>query len=340
MMDEKRKKDVERAIDVSYDEEMEKVNTELKKELFIALVGEVNAGKSTTINRILGKDVAKTNPRPGETISIDPYNYEGLEKIKLMDTPGLNDPDDENPKKTLAFIKQADLILFFTNAAGTVFSESEKRQFHDIAEQNENIIIVLNKIDAAEKIDSLCDFIKDQTDHQYIVVPISARTGENIDKLKHTILDALKKRGKELLFAKGMKDKDFVAKRWIVGAGLSAGVIGASPIPGSDVVPITAIQVGLLMKLSSLYGKPLTRKGAKNLIILTATKTLGQSMYRQVVKFIPGAGSIAGGVIASSLTLALGYGVKHAYERNLDIDIDLIETIFTKYRKRKSYKDE
>lgn len=339
-MDEKRKIEFERAVDASYDEEMQKVNAELKKELFIALVGEVNAGKSTTINRILGKNVAKTNPRPGETISIDPYNYEGLEKIKFMDTPGLNDPNDENPQKTLAFINQADLILFFTNAAGTVFSESEKAQFDDIARHNQHIIIVLNKIDAAENIPSLCDFIKEQTGHHYTVVPISAHTGENIDALKHTILDMLKKRGKELLFAKGMKDKDFVAKRWIVTAGISAGVIGASPLPGSDVVPLTAIQVGLLMKLSSLYGKPLTRKGAKNLIILTATKTLGQTMYRQVMKFIPGAGSLAGGVIASSLTLALGYGVKHAYEHNIDIDIDVIETIFTQLKKRKSYKEE
>ncbi|PWA10642.1 GTP-binding protein [Pueribacillus theae] len=334
-VDESRREEFIQAVNKAYAEEMKKINDQLDKELLIALVGEVNAGKSTTINQILGKNVARTNPRPGETVSIDPYNHEGLEKIKFMDTPGLNDPNDENPKKTLEFIKKADIILFFTNAAGTVFSESEKERFQEIEQHNQNILIVLNKIDAAEDIDGLVQFIKSYTENKYDVIPISSKTGENIDELKNQILDLLKKRGKDLLFAKSMSDKSAAANRWIVAAGVSAGAIGAVPIPGSDVVPLTALQVGLLLKLSALYGKQLSLKDAKDLIIITAAKTVGQTLYRQVVKFIPGAGSAAGGVIASSLTLALGYGVKHAYENDIDINFDKITALFHQFRKRK-----
>ena len=328
------------AVDEIYEKEMKKINDQLEKELLIALVGEVNAGKSSTINRIIGKEVASTNPQPGETVSVDPYNMEGLEKIKFMDTPGLNDPNDENPRKTIEFIDKADIVLFFTNAAGTVFSDSEREKFLSIEKHNKNILLVLNKIDAAEGIESLVDFIKEQTGGKYEVLPISSRTGENMDKLKASILSILKKRGKDLLFAKSMKDKSQTANRWIAGAGVSAGGIGALPIPGSDVIPLTALQIGLILKLAALYDKPMSKDTAKELIIITTTRTVGQTLYRQIVKLVPGAGSIAGGIVASSLTLALGYGVKHAFENNIPISFDYIIEQFKKLKKRKSYKEE
>lgn len=338
-MDYEREQEFKKAIDAAYDKEIKEINDQLDQELLIALVGEVNTGKSSTINKIIGKDVASTNPRPGETVSVDPYNLEGLEKVKFMDTPGLNDPNDENPKKTTEFVHKADIIIFFTNAAGTVFSDSEKEKYIEIEKLNKNIIIVLNKIDAAEQIDSLVAFIKSHTGDKYDVVPISSRTGENIDVLREKIFLMLKKKGKELLFAKSMKDKSSTANRWIGGAGVSAGAIGAMPFPGSDVIPLTALQVGLLLKLSALYDKPMTRETAKELIIITVTKTAGQTLYRQLIKFVPGAGSVVGGVVASSLTLALGYGVKHAYENERDISFDFIIDTFNKYKRRKNYKE-
>lgn len=327
-------KEVMQAMDKMFENEMKKVNDALDQELLISLIGEVNAGKSSTVNKIIGEDIASTNPMPGETVSVDPYNIRGLENIKFMDTPGLNDPNDENPKKTLEFVQKSDVVLFFLNAAGTVFSESEKEKFNEIEKHNKDILIVLNKIDAAENIPSIIKFVQDHTGHKYKVVPISSKTEENLEILKKEILFLLEKKGKDLLFAKSMKEKSSAATRWIIGAGISAGVIGASPIPGSDVLPLTTLQVGLIIKLSNLYDKPLTKKAAKDMIVITATQTIGHTIYRQALKFIPGAGSIIGGTVASSMTLALGYGVKYAYENNIAIDYDMIGDLFVKLKTR------
>ena len=327
-------KEVSRMMDSMFENEMKKVNDTLEQDLLISLIGEVNAGKSSTVNKIIGEDIASTNPMPGETISVDPYNIKGLENIKFMDTPGLNDPNDENPKKTLEFVQQSDLVLFFLNAAGTVFSDSEKEKFTAIEKHNKDILIVLNKIDAAENIPSLVQFVKNHTNNKYKVIPISSKTGENFEALKKEILFLLEKKGKDLLFAKSMKEKSAAANRWIVGAGVSAGVIGASPIPGSDVIPLTSLQVGLIIKLSKLYDEPLSKKAAKDMIVITATQTIGHTIYRQALKFIPGAGSVIGGTVASAMTLALGYGVKYAYENNIAIDYDMIGDLFEKYKKR------
>lgn len=327
-------KEVMQAMDKMFENEMKKVNDALDQELLISLIGEVNAGKSSTVNKIIGEDIASTNPMPGETVSVDPYNIRGLENIKFMDTPGLNDPNDENPKKTLEFVQKSDVVLFFLNAAGTVFSESEKEKFNEIEKHNKDILIVLNKIDAAENIPSIVQFVKDHTGNKYKVIPISSKTEENLETLKREILFLLEKKGKDLLFAKSMKEKSSAATRWIIGAGVSAGVIGASPIPGSDVLPLTTLQVGLIIKLSNLYDKPLTKKAAKDMIVITATQTIGHTIYRQALKFIPGAGSIIGGTVASSMTLALGYGVKYAYENNIAIDYDMIGDLFVKLKSR------
>src|SRR5699024_10396408 len=112
---------VDEAVDSVYEEELQKINDQLDKAIKISLDGVVNAGMFTEMYKIIGRDVASMVPRPGETISIDPYNIEGLKKIQFMDTPGLNDPNYENPRHTLRFIQEADIVLFFTNAAGTVF---------------------------------------------------------------------------------------------------------------------------------------------------------------------------------------------------------------------------
>lgn len=326
--------EVMRVMDSMFETEMKKVNDMLEQELLISLIGEVNAGKSSTVNKIIGENIASTNPMPGETISVDPYNIRGLENIKFMDTPGLNDPNDENPKKTLEFVQNSDVVLFFLNAAGTVFSESEKEKFAEIEKQNKDILIVLNKIDAAEDIPSLIQFIKKHTQNKYKIVPISSKTGENLEILKKDILFLLEKKGKDILFAKSMKEKSAAANRWIIGSGVSAGIIGASPIPGSDVIPLTSLQVGLIIRLSKLYDKPLTKKAAKDMIVITATQTIGHTLYRQALKFIPGAGSVIGGTVASAMTLALGYGVKYAFENNIAIDYDMIADLFDKYKKR------
>ncbi|PSL34372.1 GTP-binding protein Era [Planomicrobium soli] len=326
--------EVMRVMDNMFESEMKKVNDMLEQELLISLIGEVNAGKSSTVNKIIGENIASTNPMPGETVSVDPYNIRGLENIKFMDTPGLNDPNDENPKKTLEFVQSSDVVLFFLNAAGTVFSDSEKEKFTEIEKHNKDILIVLNKIDAAEDIPSLIQFIKKHTNNKYKIVPISSKTGENLEILKKDILFLLEKKGKDLLFAKSMKEKSAAANRWILGAGVSAGIIGASPIPGSDVIPLTSLQVGLIIRLSKLYDKPLTKKAARDMIVITATQTLGHTLYRQALKFIPGAGSIIGGTVASAMTLALGYGVKYAFENNIAIDYDMIVDLFEKYKKR------
>lgn len=231
--------EIKRAADEAYEKEMDEINRQLKQEILIALIGDVNTGKSSTMNRIVGEEVAGVGAEPGETTVIHPHKYK--EHISFIDTPGLNDVNTANSEVTLNYYKQADIVLFFLNAAGTVFSEAEKKSFEKIQGVNPNILIVLNKIDAADEIDRLVARIRKETGGRYEVMPVSSRTGENIDRLRSSILEMLKKKSKDILFAKSIKEKSATANGWIIGASISAGAVGASPIPGSDIIPITGI---------------------------------------------------------------------------------------------------
>lgn len=327
------KRQIRHAADDAFDKEMAEINGQLKKEILIALVGDVNAGKSSTINRIVGEEVAGVGAEPGETTAIHPHAYK--DKIFFIDTPGLNDVNKENSATTLDYFRKTDVVLFFLNAAGTVFSESEQRSFRIVEKANPNILIVLNKIDAADEVDRLVARVRRETGHNYDVIPISSRTGENVDTLRDAILELLKKNNKDILFARTIKEKSSIANKWIIAASTSAGAIGAVPLPGADIVPLTALQIGLLTKLATLYERPISREAAKEIVITAIVGNLGRTIFSQIVKFFPGAGSVAAAGVAGTVTLALGYSVKYAYERGIDVTPDSVSKLYKTFRDRK-----
>src|SRR5690625_6574664 len=78
-----------------------------------------------------------------------------------------------------------------------------------------------------------------------------------------------------------MKTKSASAYKWIYAASISAGAIGALPVPGSDIAPLTTLQVSLIVKLSLLYDKPITKDATTKIVVSTIAGGLGQTVFRQ-----------------------------------------------------------
>lgn len=81
---------------------------------------------------------------------------------------------------------------------------------------------------------------------------------------------------------------------------------GAIPIPWVDLFLLPGIQTRMIYRLARLYGQPLS---GKRFIELATTLGLGmlvRQAAREVVKFIPVIGSVAGATLAGGATFALG----------------------------------
>lgn len=100
----------------------------------------------------------------------------------------------------------------------------------------------------------------------------------------------------------------------VISLALSAGGVGATPIPFSDAIAIVPIQVTMLASISAVWGLPTSTAYLGTLVsgaITGAGGTLiGRAAAAELLKLIPGVGTVAGGIInagvASALTTAFG----------------------------------
>jgi uncharacterized protein (DUF697 family) len=99
----------------------------------------------------------------------------------------------------------------------------------------------------------------------------------------------------------------------ILGYSSLAATAGAIPIPLLDLLILPGIQSRMIFHLAQFYGQPLS---ATRFLELASTLGLGvvlRQASREVVKFIPYVGSVAGGIIAGASTFALGKAFCYYY---------------------------
>lgn len=154
---------------------------------FVSIIGRPNVGKSTLLNNIVNYHVAITSDKAGTTRNIIEGIYnDSQSQIVFVDTPGINKPIDKLGKvlnkQSQSQQKEVDCILLVVDAKsglGRGDREIIKNLNADIP-----TILVLNKIDAMKKEEIMTRIVeyKDLFDFSDIV-PVSARSGENVKTL-------------------------------------------------------------------------------------------------------------------------------------------------------------
>lgn len=96
----------------------------------VAILGAPNAGKSTLLNALAGREAAITSEHAGTTRDVIEVRMEiGGLAVTLLDTAGLRDADDPVERigidRALARAKAADLRLFLTGAADALMLQPE-----------------------------------------------------------------------------------------------------------------------------------------------------------------------------------------------------------------------
>ncbi|KVF78008.1 hypothetical protein WS75_06955 [Burkholderia sp. FL-7-2-10-S1-D7] len=108
------------------------------RKIHVMLFGAYNAGKSTLINTLVGREVAKVGDVP-TTDEVHVHDWDGH---VLLDTPGINAPI-EHEAISLAQLERTDLIVFVLRQEDQDSSDIMGRIF-DLLERKRPLFIVLN----------------------------------------------------------------------------------------------------------------------------------------------------------------------------------------------------
>ena len=158
----------------------------MKKNIFTAIIGRANTGKSTLLNTLLGEKIAIVSDKPQTTrTKITGITSRGETQYVFLDTPGIHKPQDKLGSFMMRAASDAaagvDLILYIVAAGDRIgpIEESLMKKFGDIGVP---VVLLVNKTDistAKEIGDTILRFSEKY--NFAAVIPISAKNGKNTD---------------------------------------------------------------------------------------------------------------------------------------------------------------
>ncbi len=170
---------------------------------FVAVVGRPNSGKSTLINKILGKKIAIVTRVPQTTRNAIRAIYNSKNaQIIFVDTPGMHAPKDRLGKLMNRTGQQtandADVILHLMDTSKAPGKEEEVI-VKELDKKNKPIILGLNKVDLEGKY--IQEYIElwqritgkdiNKLGSEIMLMPLSGLTGIHIKELIDAIIDFL-----------------------------------------------------------------------------------------------------------------------------------------------------
>lgn len=168
---------------------------------FVAVVGRPNVGKSTMVNALVGEKVTITSSRPQTTRNVIRGAVTGRDdqgepiyQIVLVDTPGLHRPRTELGNRLNALVygslADADAVVFMIDATQPI-GPGDRLIAERLKESGAEVVVVVNKIDKAAKGEVVTQLVEAAEWDFGSYVPMSAKTGENLDPLVTELIERL-----------------------------------------------------------------------------------------------------------------------------------------------------
>ncbi len=163
---------------------------------FVSLIGRPNAGKSTLLNRLVGTKLAIVSDKPQTTRNriLGVKNYPDAQVV-FLDTPGIHRPLHRMNVRmvdaavdTIQEVDVLGLVVDVTEPPG----KGDRFVIDLVRHVTSPVFLILNKIDLIKKSRLLPIMQKYGELGTFAeIVPVSAGTGDNVDRLERAIIDRL-----------------------------------------------------------------------------------------------------------------------------------------------------
>jgi GTPase len=163
---------------------------------FVSIIGRPNAGKSTLLNRLVGSKLAIVSDKPQTTRNriLGVRNYPDAQVV-FLDTPGIHRPlhrmNVRMVDAALDTIREVDVLCLLIDASERM-GHGDQYVVDLVKNVKTPVFLVLNKIDLVKKVRLLPLMQTFSEGGQFTeIIPVSAATGDNVDRLERLIIDRL-----------------------------------------------------------------------------------------------------------------------------------------------------
>ncbi|EEX64247.1 tRNA uridine-5-carboxymethylaminomethyl(34) synthesis GTPase MnmE [Vibrio metoecus] len=178
----------------------------MREGMKVVIAGRPNAGKSSLLNALSGKESAIVTDIAGTTRDVlrEHIHIDGM-PLHIIDTAGLRDASDAVEKigieRAWEEIRQADRVLFMVDGTTTEATDPQDiwPDFVDRLPENIGITVIRNKADQTGEPLGICHV------NQPTLIRLSAKTGHGVDALRQHL--------KECMGFSGNQEGGFMARR-------------------------------------------------------------------------------------------------------------------------------
>lgn len=325
------------------------------KTLNIIVAGKTGVGKSTLINAVFREKYAETGMGKPVTDHMQKLTKKGI-PLTIYDTRGfeLGKEIQADVKKevidtislglaTKDINKAIHCIWYCINTASNRIEPEEINWLRELSKDNQvtqvPIVIVLTQAFSKKKANEMRKILLNENLDVVQIVPVLAEDYEiddnyiaksyGLDVLIKVMGEALPEELQDTLQnvqIASLESKKHRAQAAVATAALAATGEGAAPIPFSDCALMVPTQLTMIASITVIFGFDVNKSIITALLSSTigagGTTVLGRTAVSTILKFIPGAGTLAGGAISAGTAGIITAALGEAY-------IGVMELVFT-----------